>query len=299
MKKQQLFIIVFIALIFFIQVAKADDCGITNLASCIPEKIFEFFLSVLNAPLQPLLDWIHSLMTEPVNTGLFASIWSIIVYILSLFYGLILIFIGFKFLFAGYSPEQRESAKKSLANIVIMMVLIQASYVLYSIALQLAGGLTSAVFNIIDPNFFILTIDNLPNIALQFILTLPYVVQLLITLVLLVLRYVLVLSGVVLFPIGIFCYFIEPLQSYGKLILNTLLVIMIIPFFYTIIFLASSMLLQIPLFQNMKIVVMIGAFTLVNIGTLLSVAFVIIKAALKIATPIMRVAGVVAKVAAL
>ena len=90
MKKQQLFIIVFIAIIFFIQVAKADDCGITNLASCIPEKIFEFFLSVLNAPLQPLLDWIHSLMTEPVNTGLFASIWSIIVYILSLFYGLIL-----------------------------------------------------------------------------------------------------------------------------------------------------------------------------------------------------------------
>jgi len=299
MKKTQLIILVLIAFILVSQVASAEECGITNLASCIPEKIFEFFLSVLNAPLQPLLNWIRDLMTEPVNTSLFASIWSIIVYILSLFYGLFLLFIGFKFLIAGYSPEQRENSKKSLANIIIMMVLVQASYVLYSVALQLSGGLTSAIFNIIDPHFFILTIDNLPNIALQFILTLPYVVQLLITLVLLVLRYVIVLSGVVLFPIGIFCYFIEPLQGYGKLILNAILVVMIIPFFYAIIFLASSMLLQIPLFQNMKIVVMIGAFFLVNIGTLLLIAFVIIKAALKVATPIMRVTSVVAKVAAL
>jgi len=296
MKKAQLMILVLVAFILVSQVASAEECGITNLAACIPEKIFEFFLSVLNAPLQPLLNWIHSLMTEPVNTSLFASIWSIIVYILSLFYGLFLLFIGFKFLLAGYSPEQRENAKRSLANIIIMMVLVQASYVLYSIALQLSGGLTSAVFNIIDPHFFILTIDNLPNIALQFILTLPYVVQLLITLILLALRYVIVLSGVVLFPIGIFCYFIEPLQSYGKLILNAIFVVMIIPFFYAIIFLASSMLLQIPLFQNMKIVVMIGAFTLVNIGTLLLVVFVIIKAALKIATPIMKVASIVEKV---
>lgn len=257
MKKQYLAVIFFIALMLFPQVVRADDdCGITNLASCIPQKIFEFFLSVLNAPLQPLLTWVHNLMTEPVNINLFASIWSIIVYILSIFYGLLLMFIGFKFLFAGYSPEQRESAKRSLANTIIMMILVQASFVLYSVALQISGGLTNAIFNIIDPNFFILTIDNLPNIALQFFLTLPYIAMLLVTLILLVLRYVLVLSGVVLFPIGIFCYFIEPLQNFGKLILNGILAVMAVPFFYSIIFLASSMLLQIPLFQNMKIVVM-------------------------------------------
>jgi hypothetical protein len=59
------------------------------------------------------------------------------------------------------------------------------------------------------------------------------------------------------------------------------------------------MLLNVSIFQNIKIVVMIGAFAMVNIGTLLLLAFVIIKAALKIATPIMRVTSVVAKVAAL
>jgi hypothetical protein len=297
MKKTQLFILILMAFILFSQVARAEECGITNLASCIPEKIFEYFLSVLNAPLQPLLNWIHDLLTEPVNTNLFSSIWSIIVYILSLFYGLFLLFIGFKFLLAGYSPEQRENAKKNLANIIIMMVLVQSSFILYSIILQIAGGLTSGVFNLISPDFFILTIDNLPNIALQFTLVLPYVAQLLITLILLVLRYVLVCAGIVLFPIGIFCYFIEPLQNYGKLILNTLIVIIIMPFFYTIIFLASSKLLQIPLFQNMKMVVMIGAFTLVNVGTLALIIFVIVKAALKVATPIMRIASIVAKVA--
>ncbi|MCX6741663.1 MAG: hypothetical protein NTX24_00610 [Candidatus Pacearchaeota archaeon] len=299
MKKQQLFIIVFIALIFFIQVAKADDCGITNLASCIPEKIFEFFLSVLNAPLQPLLDWIHSLMVEPVNPSLFSGIWSIITYILSLFYGLILIFIGFKFLFSGYSPEQRDSAKKSLRDIILMIVLIQSSYILYCAGLELSGALTGAIFKMIDPDFFLFTISGIPNIFLQFILEIPYIINMILTLVLLALRYILVICGVALFPIGIFCYLIEPLQSYGKLILNILLVVAIIPFFYAIIFLASSMLIGLPVFANMKIILMIASFTLVNFGTLIGLAFVIINAALKVITPVMKVAGVVAKVAAL
>ena len=263
------------------------------------EILIDFILSIINAPLQLLLGWIHSLMVEPVNPSLFLGIWSIITYILSLFYGLILLFIGFKFLFSGYSPEQRDSAKRNLTNIIIMIVLIQSSYILYCAGLEIAGALTGAIFKIIDPHFFLFTIDNIPNIFLQFILEIPYIIHLVLTLVLLALRYIVVICGVALFPIGIFCYMIEPLQAYGRLILNVLLVIAILPFFYAIVFLASSMLLGIPIFQNMKIILMIASFTIINFGTLIALAFVIIKAALKVITPIMKVAGVVAKVAAI
>lgn len=293
MKKHQMIILFFAMTILVSQIAMAEDCGITNLASCIPEKIFEFFLGILNAPLQPLLTWIHDLLTQPVSIDLFSSVWSIIVYILSLFYGLLLLFIGFKFLFAGYSPEQRENAKRNLANILIMVVLVQASFFLYSLILEVASGLTTAVFNLINPDFFLLTIDNLPNTALQFILVLPYIISLLTTLILLVLRYILVSAGVVLFAVAIFCYFIEPLQHYGQLILNGLLVIIAIPFFYSIIFLTSSKLLDIALFQNMKIVLMIGTFTLVNLLTLFLTGFAIINSALKVAGPVMKIIKIV------
>jgi len=263
------------------------------------EILVDFILGIVNAPLQLLLGWIHDLMVEPVNPSLFSGIWSIITYILSLFYGLILLFIGFKFLFSGYSPEQRDNAKRNLTNIIIMIVLIQSSYILYCAGLELSGALTGIIFKMIDPDFFLFTIDNIPNIFLQFILEIPYIIHLVLTLVLLALRYIVVICGVALFPIGIFCYLIEPLRAYGKLILNVLLVIAILPFFYSIVFLASSMLLNITLFQNMKIILMIASFTIINFGTLIVLAFVIIKAALKVITPIMKVAGVVAKVAAI
>jgi len=263
------------------------------------EILVDFILGIINAPLQLLLGWIKDLMIEPVNPSLFSGIWSIITYILSLFYGLILMFIGFKFMFSGYSPEQRDNAKRNLRNIIIMIVLIQSSYILYCAGLELSGALTGAIFKMIDPHFFLFTIDGIPNVFLQFILEFPYIINLVLTLIILALRYILVICGVALFPIGIFCYLIEPLQSYGKLILNILLVIAIIPFFYAIIFLASSMLVGLPVFAEMKIVLVMASFVLINFGTLIALSFVIINAALKVITPVMKVASVVAKVAAL
>ena len=36
-----------------------------------------------------------NLLSEPVNIGVFISLWTIIIYMLSIFYGLFLIFAGF------------------------------------------------------------------------------------------------------------------------------------------------------------------------------------------------------------
>ena len=105
-----------IAIFLIIPLVSASSCGITNLASCIPEKLFEFLLGVLNSPIQPILDLIYNLLTEPVNIDVFAEVWAIIIYILSLFYGLLLLFVGFRFLIAGHSPEQREKAKTNLIS---------------------------------------------------------------------------------------------------------------------------------------------------------------------------------------
>jgi len=278
--------------LIIIPIASAD-CGITNLAGCIAESFFNFLLGILNAPIQPLLDAVYYLLTQPVNIDIFSSLWGIIVYILSLFYGILLMWVGFKLVISGHSVEKREKAKSDLANILIMIVLVQASFYLYSLIIQMVASVSTVVLNMVQQNFFLLTIDNITNIGLELVLIIPYLVSILVTLVLLTLRYVIVSAGVVLFAIGIFFYFINPLNHYGKLILNFLIATISITFFYAIIFLASSMLLDIGVFQNFKILVMIGAFTLVNISTIVLALFVIIKSALKVADPIMKVVSVV------
>ena len=107
--------------------------GLEEFGDYIIEKLFGFVVKLLNMALQPFVDLIKKFMSEPVKLLVFAEAWSIIVYILSMFYGLLLIYVGFKFITSGESPEQREKAKSSLKNIIIMMILIQASYHLYDL----------------------------------------------------------------------------------------------------------------------------------------------------------------------
>ena len=121
----------------------------------------------------------------------------------------------------------------------------------------------------------------------------PYVLILILVLIFLVLRYICVSVGVVFCAIGIFFYFIEPLKSYGKLILNYLGILILLPFFYAIILLASSKFLEIGIFGNIKILVMIGGFSLVALFTIFLILFVIIKAANTLAGPV----GTVGKIA--
>ena len=292
MKKYFAFLFIFLLLIPLVRA----DCGITNLADCITQSFFNFLLSILNAPIQPLLDIVHNLLTQPVNTDIFLEVWGVIVYILSMFYGILLMYVGLKFILSGYSPEEREKAKSMLANILIMIVLVQASYYLYSLVIQIASSVSTVTLNMIDSNFFLLTIDNITNVGLELAFLIPYLASIVVTLIILVLRYLIVSVGVILFPVGIFLYFIEPLQHYGKLIVNFLIATISLTFFYSIVFLASSKLIEIDTFQNIKILVMIGAFTFVNIATLFLALFIVVKSALKIATPIMKVVSAVGAV---
>ena len=271
-----------------------EECGILNLATCIPEKLYDYFLNIINAPIQPLLTFTKSLLTEPVNISLFGSIWAIIIYILSMFYGLLLMYSGFNFMISGYDVAKREKAKQWFRNLLIMIVLIQASYFLYATIIDINSLLTSGVINLVDTHFFMLTADNIVNIGLQFFFGIFYVITLIVTILLLTLRYMLVAIGVVFIPLGIFCYFIPPLQSYGKLTLNFLGICIFVTFFDSLIFLAGSKLVELQLFADFKIVVMISAFSIANFLMFYLMFFTALKSAFKTGE---SVAGTVASVA--
>lgn len=258
------------------------ECGLTNLASCIPEKFIEYLTTIINAPLQPLLTLTKSLLTEAVNVNLFHSLWSLIIYVISIFYGLFFMFAGFNFIISGYDSAKREKAKQWLANTIFMVIFVQLSFFIYSLINELSSLMTSGVINLINQNFFLLTIDNINNIGLQLALAVPYLLILIISIILLALRYLVVAVGVMFFPIGIFLYFIIPLRAYGKLIIEILLLIMFLPFVHSIILLSASLLIDISAFANIKMVVMITAFLAVNLLTLFLLFFGAVKAAFSV-----------------
>ncbi len=256
--------------------ALADDeeeCGLTNLASCLPEAIYDYILVLINAPILPLLSAIETMFTSEVSIDLFYTLWSIMRYIISFFYIFLFLYVGYVFLTSNSNPIKRSHAKDMLRNIFLMIVLIQGSYYIYGLLIDLSTILNSVIYSFIDSTFFLITADNITNIALEFVYASTYVIVIFITLLMLVLRYILVSFGVVLFPFAIFCYFIPPLKGYGRFMINALLIFIFITFIDLLIILGGSMMVDIALFENFEILIMITCFSLVNYSLWLAIKF--------------------------
>jgi hypothetical protein len=262
-------------------VSAEEECGLLNLSACIPQKLYDFFINILNSPIQPLLTLTKALMTEPIKLEAFVSLWAIILYVLSIFYGLLMLYSGFNFMISGYDVVKRTKAKEYFRNIFIMIVLVQASYFIYSAVIDVNSLLTAGVISLVDQKFFLITADNIVNIGLQFFFAFLYVITLILTVIMLTFRYIIVAGGVVFVPIGIFLYFIPPVNNYGKLILNFLGTCIFITFFDSLILLVCSKLIDIPIFQNFKILVMITAFAIVNFLMFYFIIFSALKSAVK------------------
>lgn len=255
------------------------SCGLLNLASCLPEKFFEFISGILNAPIQPMLSMTKDLLSTQINLSLFASLWAIMVYVLSMFYALLILWSGFTFILSSYDVQKREHAKEWLQNIVVMIILIQSSFFIYQLAVELGAVMTSTTLTLIPSDFFLLTFDSAINIALEIIFAIFYILTLLLTSLILIIRYGIVAVGVALFPLGIFAYFLPPLRPYGLLVLHFLGICIFITFLDAVLLVGFAKLVEIPLFANIKILVMVAAFMLINLLMFFLMFFSIIKAA--------------------
>ena len=241
------------------------------------KRTLEFFLSVINAPLQPFLKSTEYLLTAEVHIDIFHHIWNVIRYIMSFFYIFLIVWAGVIFVTSSNNPIRRSQAKDMLRDFIIMMVLMQASFFLYELVIQINSILSTAIYNMIDPHFFMLTADNIVNMGLEFIFTMSYVLVLFLTVVLLAMRYIVVSMGVIMLPLALFCYFIPPLKGYGKFMLNVLGIFIFITFFDLLIILACSMIVEADLFEYFKTLIMINCFSIINYTLYLAIKFALSK----------------------
>lgn len=258
------------------------SCSLINLGSCLPQVFFEFLRDIINAPLQPFLQLTLHLLSEPINIDLFGRIWIIIVYMISMFYALLLVASGLSFMISGYDSAKRENAKEWLKNIVIMIILVQASFFIYKLIINLAAAMTSATLSLVDPNFFLISIGSISDLGLAIMLGVVYLATLILTSLILTVRYAVVAIGVVFLPIGIFFYFFDPMKQYGSLILNILGSAIFATFFASILLIGFAQLSDIGIFTDLRIIVLISAFLFIDVLMLFLMFFSIVKSALNV-----------------
>lgn len=259
----------------------ADSFKWNDIGESIAGSLLDFILDLINAPIMPLLDAVKSLLQEPINLDLFKDIWKIIKYTISLFYGLLFMWAGFKFIVSGSDPEKRHKAKKLLQNIIIMVILVNASFYIYQIVLEFNSLFTQGIFGLIDEGFFDVISGNLESLGLELFMGMFYIITLISTLLILSARYIIVAVGVAFFPIGLFLYAIDPVKRYGRLILNFLGITIFLTSINALILLISSQLVQVEFFSTFRIALMTAAFLICNIMMLYLMFFAAIKTAAK------------------
>jgi hypothetical protein len=175
-----------------------------------------------------------------------------------------------------------------------MIILVQSSYFIYQLVISLAASITNATITLIDPNFFLLGTGGFTDVGLSILFSLLYLGTLVISAFMLILRYAFVSIGVVLLPLAIFFYFIPALRQYGSLILNFLGTSIFIVILDAVLLTGFSKIVDISIFGELKIFVLITAFGLINWLMFFLMFFSIIKSCINVGT---KIAGTVASVA--
>jgi hypothetical protein len=179
----------------------------------IAEAFMEQFTSTLKASLADSLVKLNVFIAyNPTLDDKFAPVHSKLLSILVPLYLLILTWNGIQIMTSGVISTQ-ANARITVQNSLISMLLVASSFPIYRLLINLsqlvASFLITAPFQDVgDPvaaTLFLYVI----------VLSLSYIL-----LVFLILRFLFISLGVLLFPLGIFLYFFSPTKQYGKLIIS-------------------------------------------------------------------------------
>lgn len=250
--------------------------SVTNLPGDIANALLDGLKQMVVDFVTPLLDLAKTFITANPNPENYQSYWQAIIVLISAFYLLIFLGVGFKFVLGSYDEVQRLEAKEWAKKALLIVILCNASLLLYSLLLDVGSATSLYLWNTSYEQLF--QLQNLS--ALNLFLLAFFAIAVLIALVTLCIRYLLVLVGIMAFPVGLFLYFLPPVQSFGKIILNTLGIVIFLQFIDVLILVASSLLLnEFGNLTQMQLLAPTLGFLLIAIANVWLLKFAILKAA--------------------
>ena len=225
-----------------------------------------------------MLGFTQFLLSTNPNVDSMQNLWQSITLVISSFYLIIFMIIGAKFLISGNNIEGREKAKEWLKNAFMMIIGVNASFLLYKLLLETATAITQFIWITGFENFFN---DSIFNSA-GFVLLIVSSGSIGLALITLFLRYVFLMLAVLLCPIGIFLYYTPKLQNWGKIIFNLIGMALFMQFIDVIIFVTSNQLMTDLTGQTGQAFVPALSFALVAAINIMMMAYAVLKSAFSI-----------------
>jgi len=265
---------------------------LNNSITGLPFDIFGLFTNSIKNSLRnfnsSLLGLAEELLAVNPNPDLMLGWWQAIVTIISSFYLLVFLVIGLSFLISGHSVVKREQSKEWLKNAVMMIIGVSVSFYLYGLILGLSTGVTKFLWDTSFEQFFQSSIFSGTGV----LMLIAFSGTIGLALVTLFLRYLFLLIGVVLFPIGIFLYLTPKFGNWGKIIFNFLGVMLAIQFIDIIVLIGTQQaILQLAGNNGLEFVLPLG-FLIIAITNMAMIIYAIIKSAFSITdnAPILKMA---------
>lgn len=271
--KKKLLLIFFIVILLSTSVfashrdEEESECGLTNIGQCIINAIIGAITGILNLILYPFVETTLSFLRTQPNVDAFYYLWRTIVSIISVLYVLIIGFSGLYLILKSDSVEGRIKAKSYLKNAIILIILIPSSFYLYDLLLKFTSGLSNIALSHVNESFFYIDYDSIGGAIEETIMYLIYLIAIIITLILLAIRYFFASIAIIFFPISILLYFFPFTQQYGKFMLNLILINLFIPFFASITLAGFSQLAHTGIFQNLQ--TLLATITFITIDLML------------------------------
>jgi len=214
--------------------------GIYDSIAGVPEGVVDAFFSgvrgVVVGFVSPLFGLIRALLLRSVEPLDFSGLWLVVVGVISLFYGLLFLLVGFKFLLGSYDAVQRAEAKEWLKSAVVLVVAVNGSLLLYSLLLGLSSGLASYLWGSRLESLLEMGESSGLNLVWVFVLAFSAFFAV----VTLFLRQVTLVAGVMLFPVGVFLYLVPPLRAFGYSVLAVLVAVAFMPVVDVIVLIAVN-----------------------------------------------------------
>ena len=190
---------------------------LSNLPDCIAESFFNMLVSGLIYSSEQFLNYSLSFLTATPQLGWFCSPFKTVMAILESFYTIMIMALGLYYIVSATDPLGRSKAKAWAKNLLFMIVFLSFSFHIFDAILSLNQYISSTVYAQVNSNLFNIN-ASLSSIIFALVLLFSFTMTGWLTFTTLMARYILIPFLLMLFPIGIFLYFIPSLRAWGAFI---------------------------------------------------------------------------------
>lgn len=218
---------------------------VSNLPACITESFFSSLTSgFVYASNQFLSSSFNFILASP-DLHWFCGPYNAVMAVIESLYIIVLLGLGLYYIARSTDVAGRNNAKKWLKNVVFMVVALSLSYYAFQMLMDLNQYVASEFMSKANLDFFSVG-ATFSSVVFLCILSATTAGVFLITFITLLIHYILISFMFLAFPIAMFLYFIPPTQSWGKVLLQVIGIVVFMTSFDALILLGLSALFHSP-----------------------------------------------------